>query len=211
MQLFQESDYINLNIKDGTIHYYPTFLNLEEANWYYNYFLNHIPWQNDKITVFGKTYDQPRLTSFYSENQDPLKYSNITMHPHKFENEFQKLKSVIELKTSEHFNCCLLNLYRDGNDSNGWHADDEKQLGKNPVIASLSLGAERVFHLKHKIKPHLKEKLVLNNGSLLIMKGETQHNWLHQLPKTKKKIGSRINLTFRSINQETEFPQTRFL
>ena len=97
------------------------------------------------------------------------------------------------------FNSCLLNLYRDGNDSNGWHADNEKQLGKNPIIASLSLGSERYFHLKHRTKPHLKHKIVLKHGSVLVMKEETQHFWLHQIPKTKKEIGKRINLTFRYI------------
>ena len=97
------------------------------------------------------------------------------------------------------FSSCLLNLYRDGQDSNGWHADDEKELGKNPEIASVSFGAERLFHLKHKKIKTLKHKLSLQNGSLLVMKGETQHQWLHQISKTKKPIGKRINLTFRLL------------
>jgi alkylated DNA repair dioxygenase AlkB len=105
----------------------------------------------------------------------------------------------IEKATKTTFTSCLLNLYRNGQDSNGWHADDEKVLGENPVIASLSLGAERTFHLKHKKIKALKHKLILHNGSLLLMKGTTQHNWFHQIPKTKKMIEKRINLTFRLI------------
>ena len=109
------------------------------------------------------------------------------------------IKSKIEKATQLTFSSCLLNLYRDGQDSNGWHSDDEKELGENPVIASVSLGAERLFHLKHKKVKTLKHKLILNNGSLLVMKGETQLHWLHQIPKTKKIIDKRINLTFRLI------------
>jgi len=211
MQLFSESNSINLKIEDGEVIYYPNFVNNKDANLLFEYLLNQIPWQLDKITVFGKTYNQPRLTSFYSELDTPLKYSNVTMYPHKFDSKLLKLKKTIEQLSKVTYNCCLLNQYRDGNDSNGWHADDEKQLGKNPEIASLSLGAERMFHLKHKFKPHKKEKIKLQHGSLLLMKGATQHYWLHQIPKTKQNIKSRINLTFRSIKEETEFPQTRFL
>ena len=105
------------------------------------------------------------------------------------------------------FTSCLLNLYRNGRDSNGWHADDEKTLGKNPIIASISLGQERHFHLKHKLKKDLKQKLkkdlkqklLLEHGSLLLMKGETQHCWYHQVPKTAKTVQERINITFRVI------------
>ncbi|NNK81972.1 MAG: alpha-ketoglutarate-dependent dioxygenase AlkB [Flavobacteriaceae bacterium] len=199
MALFPDLEFINLNLQDATIHYYPNFLNLEQADRYFHYYLNHTTWQHDKITVFGKTYDQPRLTAFYSEHNEPLKYSDITMHPHNFEKEFLELKKNIEINTQSRYNCCLINLYRDGSDSNGWHADNEKQLGKNPIIASLTLGAERFFHLKHKTKKQLKHKILLKHGSLLLMKDKTQHFWLHQIPKTKKQIGKRINLTFRHI------------
>ena len=97
------------------------------------------------------------------------------------------------------FTSCLLNLYRDGQDSNGWHADNEKELGINPVIASLSFGAERMFHMKHRRDRNQKLKLKLEHGSLLVMRGSLQHHWLHQIPKTKKTVGERINLTFRNI------------
>ena len=121
------------------------------------------------------------------------------MQPHEFTDELLEIKEKIENKTSVVFTTCLLNLYRDGKDSNGWHADDEKELGQNPVIASITLGQERFFHLKHKKKKDLKQKLLLKHGSLLLMEGETQHHWLHQIPKTTRSIGERINLTFRVI------------
>jgi len=121
------------------------------------------------------------------------------MHPNTFSKELKDIKIKVEQQCNFEFTSCLANLYRHGQDSNGWHADNEKELGVNPIIASLSLGEERFFHLKHRNDKNLKQKLLLQNGSLLIMKGETQHHWLHQIAKTKKKIEPRINLTFRQI------------
>ena len=121
------------------------------------------------------------------------------MQPLPFTQILRQLKSELEIFSGEQFNSCLANLYRDGQDSNGWHADDEEELGINPVIASVSLGESRYFHLRHKSDHNKKEKLLLHSGSLLLMKGSTQHNWQHHVPKTKRKIGPRINLTFRYI------------
>ncbi|HCO85227.1 MAG TPA: alpha-ketoglutarate-dependent dioxygenase AlkB, partial [Arenibacter sp.] len=157
------------------------------------------PWQQDNITVFGKTYPQPRLTALFGDNSRPYSYSNITMHPHTFTAELLELRNKLQMEIDVRFTSCLLNLYRNGRDSNGWHADDEKTLGKNPIIASISLGQERYFHLKHKLKKDLKQKLLLVHGSLLLMKGETQHCWYHQVPKTAKTVQERINITFRVI------------
>jgi alkylated DNA repair dioxygenase AlkB len=122
------------------------------------------------------------------------------MHPHPFPERMNKLKIAVEKLAGVAFTSCLLNLYRDGNDSNGWHADNEKELGQNPVIASLSLGETRKFKMKHRRDKSLKYDLDLVSGSLLIMKGGTQHHWLHQVPKTKRPVGERINLTFRRIS-----------
>lgn len=190
---------IDLKLEDADVLYYPNFFSSKECEGYFNFFLSKIDWQQDDITVFGKTYKQPRLTVLYGNNKKPYSYSNITMLPKKFNNELLEIKSKIETIIDTDFTTCLLNLYRHGQDSNGWHADNEKELGINPVIASVSFGANRVFHLKHCYKPELKHKLILESGSLLIMKGATQHNWLHQIPKTKKKVHPRINLTFRII------------
>lgn len=190
---------IDLNLPDSKIIYYPKFFGIEESNHYFNTLLETTLWQQDNITVFGKTYKQPRLTALYANNQEPYSYSNITMTPHKFTKALMDIKTKVETVVNSSFTTCLLNLYRNGNDSNGWHADNEKELGKNPIIASVSFGAERLFKLKHKHNKTLKKDLVLQHGSLLVMQEETQHFWLHQIPKTKKEVGKRINLTFRII------------
>ncbi len=190
---------INLNLKDAEVFYYPNYFTKNESMSLFQILTTETLWQQDDIKVFGKTYKQPRLTSLYGSNKRPYSYSNITMHPHKFSSTLLKIKSKIEDTTNEIFTTCLLNQYRDGQDSNGWHADNEKELGQNPVIASVSFGASRMFHLKHRYDKSHKCKLLLESGSLLLMKGTTQHFWLHQVPKTKKQIGSRINLTFRYI------------
>ena len=121
------------------------------------------------------------------------------MQPHPWNPLLQKIKSRVESVSETNFTTVLLNLYRDGKDSNGWHADNEKELGTNPIIASVSFGTERIFQLKHNTISNLKQNILLEHGSLLLMKGTTQHFWKHQIPKTSKTIGSRINLTFRVI------------
>lgn len=121
------------------------------------------------------------------------------MQPHFWTSPLQKIKSLVESVCETNFTTVLLNYYRDGNDGNGWHADNEKELGMNPIIVSLSLGAERNFQLKHNSDASQKKNIILENGSLLLMKGTTQHFWKHQVPKTAKPVGSRINLTFRVI------------
>lgn len=186
-------------IKDGELYYDRFFLNNIEANKYFNLLKKEIQWRQDNIKIFGKIYPQPRLTALYANNNKSYSYSNIKMHPITFTPTLFDIKSKIEKRLNSQFTSCLLNLYRNGQDSNGWHADNEKELGLNPVIASLSLGAERVFHMKHRNDKKEKLKINLTNGSLLVMRGKTQHHWLHQIPKTRKKVEERINLTFRII------------
>lgn len=188
-----------LQLPNSAITYYPDFIEKSMADTYFEVLRETSAWQQDDIKVFGKVYAQPRLTALYANNDKPYSYSNITMQPHTFTKELQLIKEKIETISQCSFTTCLLNLYRDGKDSNGWHADNEKELGKNPVIASISLGAPRYFHLKHNTIPDQKHKLLLEHGSLLLMQGETQHFWKHQIPKTAKPIGERINLTFRII------------
>ena len=186
-------------IKDGELYYDRFFFNNIEANKYFNLLKKEIQWRQDNIKIFGKIYPQPRLTALYANNNKSYSYSNIKMQPITFTPTLFDIKSKIEKRLNSQFTSCLLNLYRNGQDSNGWHADNEKELGLNPVIASLSLGAERVFHMKHRNDKKEKVKINLTNGSLLVMRGRTQHHWLHQIPKTRKKVGERINLTFRII------------
>ena len=198
--LFENSsEPIYFNVPDAEIIYYPNFFDTEESDLLFQELLLTIPWQQDDIKVFGKVHAQPRLTALFGNEGKSYSYSNIKMQPHSWNPILQNLKLKAEVVSATEFTTVLLNLYRDGKDSNGWHADNEKELGTNPVIASMSFGAERYFHLQHNNDKNLKLKILLEHGSLLIMKGTTQHFWKHQIPKTAKPIGSRINLTFRSI------------
>ena len=184
---------------NADIVYYPNFIALAQSNLFFNRLLQEVPWQQDEIIVYGKNHQQPRLTALYGNEGKPYAYSNIIMHPHPWNSLLTYIKEEVEKICETQFTTVLLNLYRDGKDSNGWHSDNEKELGRNPIIASLSLGAERMFHLKHNQQTELRQRITLQNGSLLVMKGETQHFWKHQIPKTEKEIGKRINLTFRII------------
>jgi alkylated DNA repair dioxygenase AlkB len=196
--LFQPEP-IFLNLPDAEIIYFPAFFNKEEADKIYLELLEQTPWQQDQITVYGKTHMQPRLTALYGNQGKSYSYSNIKMLPQQWTFLLQKIKFHIEDVSNVNFTSVLLNYYRNGSDSNGWHADDEKELGVNPIIASVSFGANRTFQLRHNSEKNLRKNIVLEHGSLLIMKGATQHFWKHQIPKTAKLIGPRINLTFRVI------------
>jgi alkylated DNA repair dioxygenase AlkB len=192
-------DPIFLNLPDAEVIYYPLFFDKVEADSIYAELINEIPWQQDEITVYGKKHLQPRLTALYGNEGKPYSYSNIKMQPHPWNLLLQKIKSRVESVSDTNFTTVLLNYYRDGKDSNGWHADNEKELGTNPTIVSISFGAERIFQLKHNSDKDQKKSIVLEHGSLLLMKGTTQHFWKHQIPKTAKPVGPRINLTFRVI------------
>jgi alkylated DNA repair dioxygenase AlkB len=194
-----KSEPIVLNLADAAIIYYPNFFDKKVADDIFLQLKTAIPWRQDDITVFGKTHRQPRLTALFGNEGKPYSYSNIKMQPHPWTPLLQKIKSYVEQVADANFTTVLLNLYRDGKDSNGWHADNEKELGNNPIIASVSFGTARTFQLKHNTISGLKQSILLEHGSLLLMKGTTQHFWKHQIPKTLKPIGSRINLTFRVI------------
>ncbi|OUR99296.1 alpha-ketoglutarate-dependent dioxygenase AlkB [Flavobacteriales bacterium 33_180_T64] len=198
MDLFSEEKTI-LKRPNAELIYIKNFYNLDTANHYFKALKHAIKWQQDDIRVFGKTHKQPRLTALYANNDKPYSYSNITMKPNRFTSDLLQIKTDIENKIKHQFTTILLNLYRNGSDSNGWHADNEKALGLNPIIASLSFGETRPFHFKHRTIKDEKHQINLHHGSLLIMKGEMQHYWLHQIPKTKKPIRERINLTFRTL------------
>ena len=199
MNLLFSKEPLHFPLPDADIAYYPNFFDSNRANELFEKLKNEIPWQQDNITVFGKTHPQPRLTSLFGNEGKPYNYSNIVMQPNAWNPLLVFIKNEIEEICNENFTTVLLNYYRDGKDSNGWHADNEKELGRNPVIASVSFGAERFFHLQHNTIKDQKLKINLEHGSLLIMKGTTQHFWKHQIPKTAKEIGPRINLTFRII------------
>ena len=190
---------ITFNIPDADIEYYPNFFKNDRADELFEKLRKEIPWQQDNIKVYGKTHPQPRLSALFGNEGKSYSYSNIVMQPHHWNPLLVFIKNEIEEICQENFTTVLLNYYRDGKDSNGWHADNEKELGRNPVIASVSFGAERYFQLQHNFIKEQKLKIKLEHGSLLIMKGSTQHFWKHQIPKTNVAIGPRINLTFRII------------
>lgn len=198
MSLFPDEKIV-FDLPDAEIEYFPNLFSIEKANEIFNKLQTEIPWQQDTITVYGKNHLQPRLTALFGNEGKPYGYSNIVMHPHPWNPMLIFIKEEVEKICQEYFTTVLLNYYRNGQDSNGWHADNEKELGRNPIIASLSLGEPRNFQLKHNSIETAKQNIVLEHGSLLVMKGTTQHYWKHQIPKTKKEIGSRINLTFRII------------
>lgn len=187
-----------IKINNGEYIYIPDFYDRTMANYYLQQLTNTIEWKQESMNMYGKTIPFPRLTSWYGDTDKPYSFSGITLQPHPWTKELIEIKDKIDHKAQVNFNSVLLNRYRDGNDSISWHTDAEKELGENPVIASVNFGAERKFQLKH-INTNEKIELILKHGSVLIMKGELQHYWKHQVPKTKMKIDERINLTFRVI------------
>jgi len=189
----------NLLPKDGIVVYYKNLLTINEAYHYFDCLFNTIEWKNDQALIYGKLIITKRKVAWYGDTDFEYTYSKTTKRALPWTTELLELKKMTEELTGEKFNSCLLNLYHNGDEGMTWHSDAEKVLKKNGAIASLSLGAERKFSFKHK---ETKEtlSLILENGSLLMMKGSTQTYWLHRLPPTKLISTPRINLTFRSID-----------
>lgn len=184
--------------QDGTVNYYGKLLNQKEADYYLNRLLATIEWRNDEAIIFGRKIITKRKVAWYGEKPFEYTYSKITKYALPWTDELLELKMLIENETNETFNSCLLNLYHNGEEGMAWHSDGETDLKKNGAIGSLSLGAERKFAFKHK-QTNEKVELVLEHGSLLVMKDTTQTNWLHRLPPTKLITKARVNLTFRTI------------
>lgn len=191
----------NLLPKDGTVNYYGKIIDQEEADAFYLQLLENIEWKNDEAVIFGKKILTKRKVAWYGDDNYEYTYSNSTKKAIPWTQELLKLKALAEEKTGEEFNSCLLNLYHNGEEGMAYHSDGEKDLKKNGAIASLSFGAERKFSFKHKFTKE-KVELLLEHGSLLVMKDQTQSFWLHRLPPTKKIHTPRINLTFRTIVKE---------
>lgn len=185
-------------IENGEYVYYPNFFAKSESDLLFNRLRKNIIWKQESMNIYGKNVNFPRLTAWYGDNDKPYSFSGITLTPHGWNEELLIIKRKIEPIAKVTFNSVLLNLYRDGNDSISWHTDAEKELGINPVIASVNFGATRNFQLRH-IKTKQKIEIELIHGSLLIMQGQLQHFWQHQVPKTAKRVNERINLTFRVI------------
>lgn len=183
-------------LPSGHLLWLPNYFTSEQASAYHHQLLEQLAWRQDNIMMFGKQIAIPRLQAWYGDAS--YTYSNLKLEPLPWNPLLNSLKAHCEKVAGSQFNSVLANLYRDGHDSNGWHSDDEKELGTNPVIASMSFGAERRFLLRHKMTGE-KVEFNLTSGSLLIMAGETQHHWQHTIPKTKRFVEPRINLTFRKV------------
>lgn len=205
MGLFDNISDRNLNLlpKDGTVNYFGKILSEDEAAGYYNSLLNTIKWKNDEAVIFGKKIITKRKVAWYGDEEFSYTYSKTTKTALPWTKDLKELKKICEKATGETFNSCLLNLYHSGGEGMAYHSDAEKDLKKNGAIASLSLGAERKFMFKHKSTGE-KVELLLEHGSLLVMKDETQSFWLHRLPQTKKISTPRINLTFRFIDKPAD-------
>lgn len=196
MDLFTND--INILPFNGAANYHGKILTTTQSHFYYQRMMETIAWKNDEAVVFGKHYITKRKVAWYGDTNFKYTYSNITKQARLWTKELKELKEIVEKETGVVFNSCLLNLYHTGEEGMAWHSDDEKSLGVNTTIASLSLGAERKFSFKHKLTKQ-RIDVILEKGSLLVMKGETQTYWLHRLPPTKKVHTPRINLTFRTI------------
>lgn len=202
MDLFskEEGELRNLLPKDGTVNYYGKLFSTKQAKRYFESLPNTIEWRNDEAIIFGKLIVTKRKVAWYGDSEFEYTYSNTTKKALPWTADLLDLKAIVEEQTNETFNSCLLNLYHSGDEGMAWHSDGEKDLKKNGAIASLSFGAERKFSFKHKVEK-TNVSLVLEHGSLLVMKGTTQTHWLHRLPPTKMASKPRINLTFRTIEK----------
>ncbi len=185
-------------IRNGEFIYLPNFFTKQESDFLFNLLKINVLWKQETMNMYGKRVDFPRLTSWYGDNDKPYSFSGITLDPNPWTKELLEIKAKIEPIADVNFNSVLLNRYRNGSDSISWHTDAEKELGLNPIIASVNFGATRNFQLRH-IETKEKIDIDLSHGCLLIMQGELQHFWQHQIPKTTKPVNERINLTFRVI------------
>lgn len=197
-QLLFNNNTSNLLPCNGHINYFGKILSDEEILYYFKELNDTIAWKNDEVIIFGKLIITSRKVAWYASSNIDYTYSNISKKALPFTPVLLSLKQIIEQITGETYNACLLNLYENGSEGMGWHSDDERELEPLASIASLSLGSERKFSLKHKQNKQT-VSVILENGSLLEMKNETQLYWKHALPKTTKVLGPRINLTFRKM------------
>eukprot|EP01034_Spumella_vulgaris_P011657 gene11657-14833_t len=201
MDLFSTETDTNLLPYNGEVYYYGHVLSQTQADHYFERLLNGIEWKNDAAQMYGKLIHTKRKVGWYGDKDYLYTYSGTTKQALPWTPELLELKEIAEKHSGTRFNSCLLNLYHDGSEGMAWHSDNEASLGKNTVIASISLGAERIFSFKHKKSKEI-VSVLLQHGSLLIMQGTTQTYWHHCLPPNSKILRPRVNLTFRTIVEE---------
>ncbi len=175
------------------------FCDVETAQHWFAQLHAEIPWQRHRLRLFGRDIDAPRLSCWIGDAEAAYTYSRTRFEPQPWTPALVALRAALDAQCGENFNSVLCNFYRNGRDTMGWHSDDEPELGSQPVIASLSFGAPRRFRLRHRHDSALRLELTLESGDLLLMAGATQRNYRHDLPRTARRVESRINLTFRRI------------
>lgn len=224
-RFLQDQNLLEIQVPEGRLLYGEHFFSQAESQRYQAYFLEnenglvgsktdwrkfeqealneirfkHIQWRHDQIKMFGKLIFQPRYNAWHGDSDRPYTYSGLTLQPEPWNEGLKAIKEKIETVTDLPFNSVLMNWYRDGDDYMGWHADDERELGTNPVIGSVNFGAERRFLLRRKSDKSEKVEIPLKDGSFLLMAGALQHHWQHSVPKQKRVKTNRFNLTFRTI------------
>ncbi len=192
---------VPIEIPDGELTYWPALYSPARSRALLEALARDVPWRQEALRFGGKSYPQPRLTAWYGDPGAQYSYSGLSLAPLPWNETLAEVRQDIERLVGRTFNSALLNYYRDGQDSVGWHSDAEPELGRNPLIASLSLGATRKFALRHRKRKHLAPLVLeLAGGSLLLMAGTTQHYWQHRVPRTRLPVSARINLTFRTIH-----------
>ena len=197
--LFGGAEPQRLPLADGRLELWPRIGSADETARWHAALLAEIDWQTEHVTIFGERRLVPRLVAWHADPEASYRYSGTAHEPRAWTPVLSELRHRIATFVDVRFNSVLLNLYRDGNDGMGWHADDEPELGREPAIASLSLGAVRRFRLRHRRLADQRLDIDLPHGSLLLMSGALQHHWLHALPKTRRPCAPRINLTWRHI------------
>jgi alkylated DNA repair dioxygenase AlkB len=188
-----------LELPDAHVTYIAGWASAAEAEEWFRVLETQTPWERPSVTLYGRQHPVPRLTAWYGDPEAVYRYSGIEHCPLAWTPLLADIRARVEAEVGQKMNGLLLNLYRDGQDSMGWHSDDEAVLGRNPVVVSLSLGGERRFDLRRRDRQGATHSLVLGDGSLLVMRGATQHYWQHQVAKTRKPCAPRLNLTFRLL------------
>lgn len=187
-------------LADADLRFLPDWLDASRADRWLAALLAETPWEQPQVRLYGRSFAVPRLVAWYGDPEARYRYSGLSHEPLPWTPLLAEIRRAVEEAVGQPLNGVLLNLYRDGRDSMGWHSDDETELGRNPLIASLSLGGARRFDLRRAGQGRIEHSLWLGHGSLLVMADATQHHWQHQVAKTRRPCAPRLNLTFRRVH-----------
>ena len=191
-----------IDLPDADLHYLPQWVDADVADRWLLELSQRTPWSQPQISIYGRTVPVPRLVAWYGDAEARYRYSGLLHEPLPWTPLLAEIRQRVQQQVGQTLNGVLLNLYRDGQDAMGWHSDDERELGEQPLVASLNLGAARRFDFRRKGGSRIEHSIELGHGSLLVMSGPTQHYWQHQIARSRKVSEPRLNLTFRQINRE---------